>query len=80
MKMKGVKERTQIVMEVDEGLLRATLKGLSQEELALARMAEQDYETWGQAFEERIGALLPEELREASFWVEGNEVHFDCGW
>jgi len=59
---------------------RCVVRGLTQEELELAKKAEEDYERYDKEFEERVGRFVPEEFCEANFWVEGEEVIFDEGW
>jgi len=67
-----------VVVEIREHM--CVVRGLTQEELKLAKNAEEDYERYDKEFEGRVGRFVPEVFREANFWVEGEEVIFDEGW
>lgn len=71
--------KVSIELSTDGLTWRGVIRGLTPAELVLSEKASDNYEQFGSEFEKRVGRLIPEVLKEASFWVEGNVLVLDEG-
>jgi len=71
--------KVSIELSTDGLTWRGVIRGLTPAELVLSEKASDNYEQFGDEFEKRVGRLIPEVLKEASFWVEGNVLVLDEG-